>query len=93
MDRNLSKLWEIVKDKGDCHAVFHRVAKSWMQNLVSEQQQEVYCILIGNIIKKNILIFSSVSQLCLTLYSPKDCSMPGLPVHCQLLELTQTHVH
>ena len=24
---------------------------------------------------------------------PKDCSRPGLPVHHQLLELTQTHVH
>ena len=29
-------------------------------NLVSEQQQQIYCVLIGNIIKKNILIFSSV---------------------------------
>ena len=83
----------MVKVREAWYAAVDGVAKSWMQNLVSEQQQEVYCILIGNIIKKNILIFSSVSQLCLTLYSPKDCSMPGLPVHCQLLELTQTHVH
>ena len=30
--------------------------------------------------------FSSVAQLCLTLYDPTDCSMPGLPVHHQLLE-------
>jgi len=37
--------------------------------------------------------FSSVSQLCLILYSPMDCSTPGLPVHHQLLELAQTHVH
>ena len=29
-------------------------------NLVSEQQQQIYCVLIGNIINKNILIFSSV---------------------------------
>ena len=36
---------------------------------------------------------SSVTQSCPTLCSPKDCSMPGLPVHHQLLELTQTHVH
>ena len=28
-----------------------------------------------------------------TLCDPIDCSMPGLPVHYQLLELTQTHVH
>ena len=37
--------------------------------------------------------FSSVSQSCLTLCDPMDCSMPGLPVYHQLLELTQTHVH
>ena len=31
-------------------------------------------------------------QLCLTLCDPMDCSTPGLPVHHQLLEFTQTHV-
>ena len=36
--------------------------------------------------------FSSVAQSCPTL-QPMDCSTPGLPVHHQLLELTQTHVH
>ena len=37
--------------------------------------------------------FSSVAQSYLTLCNPMDCSTPGFPVHCQLLELTQTHVH
>ena len=37
--------------------------------------------------------FSSVPQSCLTLYNPMNWSIPGLPVHCQLLEFTQTHVH
>ena len=37
--------------------------------------------------------FSSVAQLCLTLYDPMNLSMPGLPVHHQLPESTQTHVH
>ena len=37
--------------------------------------------------------FSSVTQSCLTLYNPMDCSTPGLPVHHQLPEFTQTHVH
>ena len=36
---------------------------------------------------------SSVTQSCSTLCDPMDCSTPGLPVHHQLLELTQTHVH
>ena len=37
--------------------------------------------------------FSSVVQLCPTLCDPMDCNTPGLPVHHQLLEFTQTHVH
>ena len=36
---------------------------------------------------------SSVAQSCLTLCDPMDCSTPVLPVHHQLPELTQTHVH
>ena len=38
-------------------------------------------------------VFSSVVQSCLTLCDPMNRSMPGLPVHHQLLEFTQTHVH
>ena len=37
--------------------------------------------------------FSSVSQSHLTLCDPMDCSTPGLPVHQQLPELTQTYIH
>ena len=37
--------------------------------------------------------FSSVAQSCPTLCNPMNRSMPGLPVHHQLPELTQTHVH
>ena len=37
--------------------------------------------------------FSSVTQSCLTLCEPMNRSTPGLPVHHQLLEFTQTHVH
>ena len=36
---------------------------------------------------------SSVAQLCLTHCDPMDCSTQGFPVHRQLLQLTQTHVH
>ena len=36
--------------------------------------------------------FNSVTQSCLTLFDPMDCSMPGFPVHHQLLEIAQTHV-
>ena len=37
--------------------------------------------------------FSSVTQSCLTLCNPMNRSTPGLPVHHQLPEFTQTHVH
>ena len=37
--------------------------------------------------------FSSVAQSCLTLCDPMNHSTPGLPVHHQLLEFTQTHAH
>ena len=37
--------------------------------------------------------FSSVAQSCLTLWDPMNRSTPGLPVHHQLPEFTQTHVH
>ena len=41
----------------------------------------------------DLVQFSSVTQSCLTPCDPMNCSMPGLPVHRQLLEFTQTHVH
>ena len=37
--------------------------------------------------------FSLVTQSCPTVCDPMDCSMPGFPVHHQLLELIQTHIH
>ena len=38
-------------------------------------------------------IFGSVSQLCLALCNPTDCSTPGFPVHHQFPKLAQMHVH
>ena len=37
--------------------------------------------------------FSSIAQSCLTLCDPMNRSTPGLPVHHQLPEFTQTHIH
>ena len=61
------------------------------------KQQGLYQILL---LKYNICPmhsevshFSSVAQSCLTLCNPMNCSTPGLPVHHQLPESTQTHVH
>ena len=41
----------------------------------------------------SLVQFSSVAQSCPALCDPMDCSTPGFPVHHQLPELTQTHVH
>ena len=45
------------------------------------------------ILHKFYIQFSSVAQSCPTLGNPMDCSTPGLPLHHQLPNLTQTHVH
>ena len=47
----------------------------------------------GRLLSISSVQFSSVAQSCPTLFNPMDCSMPGLPVHHQFPELTQTHVH
>ena len=49
--------------------------------------------LVGRMISRIQVQFSSVAQSCLTLCDPMNCGTPGLTVHYQLLEFTQTHVH
>ena len=46
-----------------------------------------------NIFLSSLSVSSLQSQLCLTLCDPMDCSIPGFPVHHQVLKFTQTHVH
>ena len=48
---------------------------------------------INDVVPYIPVLFSSVAQLCLSLCNPMDCSTPGLPVHHQLPEFTETHVH
>ena len=47
----------------------------------------------NNVIYNVSVQFSPVAQSCPTLCDPMNRSTPGLPVHHQLLEFTQTHVH
>ena len=64
--------------------------------LAISEMKEVSSLLIWWILKGNqfsSVQFSSVTQSCPTVCDPKNCSTPGLPVHHQLLESTQTHVH
>ena len=61
------------------------------------EQRNIFIILLNNIlyyILWNILCTSSVQSLSpVRLCDPMDCSMPGLPVHHQLPEPSQTHAH
>ena len=56
-----------------------------IQSEVSQKEKHQYSISLGQ--------FSSVAQSCATLCDPMNRSTPGLPVHHQHLEFTQTHVH
>ena len=51
------------------------------------------CLIYIHIHTHTYIYISSVSQLCLILCNPIDCSTPGFPVHHQLPELAHTHVH
>ena len=68
------------------------------QQHILSMQYEVYDFIKWNSsCHRSVILFSfrfsSVAQSCPTLCDPMDCSTPGPPVHHQLLEFTQTHVH
>ena len=58
-----------------------------------ETSADVFCSFFYCILSYWFVQFSSVAQSCPTLCDPMNHSTPGLPVHQQLLEFTQTHVH
>ena len=58
------------------------------RHLISKKIQNYLLLIIASSVQ-----FSSVTQSYSTLCDPMDCSMPGFPVHHQLPELVQTHVH
>ena len=99
-DQNLPQEKEMQKGK---MVVWGGLTNSWEKR--SERQRrkgKIYpseCRVPGNrkpssvINAKKSVQFSSVAQLCPTRCNPMDCSTPGFPVHHQLPELAQTHVH
>ena len=70
---------------------FESVLMKWVklepiiQSEASQKEKHQYSIRSDQI--------RSVTQSCLTICGPMNCSTPGLPVHHQLPEFTQTHFH
>ena len=62
-------------------------------NLTISLKNVYICIYKNRKHRMDSVQFSSVTQLCPTLCDPMSHSTPGLPVHHQLPEFTQTHVH
>ena len=60
--------------------------------LMPKSEEELKSLLMKVKVESSVQ-FSSVTQLCTTLCEPMNHSTPGLPVHHQLPEFTQTHVH
>ena len=80
MDMSLSELRELVMDS------------HWLELQSFHSPLTASCSLTQAVVVGRPQ-FSSVTQSCLTLCEPMNHSTPGLPVHHQLPEFTQTHVH
>ena len=83
-------LWSVFMD-GLCvvpAGLVHTSAVLCLLSVPYSQQRNT-----GNTFTQAMQSFSSVTQSCPTLCDPMNCSRPGLPVHHQVPELAQTHVH
>ena len=90
----------------DCHSLLQGIFPTqgfnpgllhWRQTLYCLCHQGSPCCKLSctqiSLCPDSSVQFSSVAQSCLTLCDPMNRSTPGLPVHHQLPEFTQTHVH
>ena len=83
----MGKMRDLFKKIRDTQGIFHAKMGTIKDKNSKDPKEAEY-------IKKRWQVYiSSVSQSCLTPCNPMNRSMPGLPVHHQLPEFTQTHVH
>ena len=90
-----SKMESILKNINEpCHILFcPKSLKFYPFNTHLSGPATFQVLSIHTGLQRWIVQYSSVAQSCLTLCNPMDCSMPGFPVHHQLPESAQTHVH
>ena len=86
---------DLYDDPCVCHSTYIYIIKTILQFLCLQQKKKTFstCSSHFTVISITSVQFGSVTQLCLTLWDPMNRSRPGLPVHHQLPEFTQTHVH
>ena len=77
-----------VNQKGQISLLFRILYSSGGGHTINNKHNKLYSVLEGDVSS-----VSSVTQSCPTPCNPMNHSMPGLPVHHQLLEPTQTHAH
>ena len=73
-------------------AALFTIARTWKQPICPLTDKWIKNLWYKYIMEYSVQ-FSSVTRSCPTLCDPMNRSMPGLPVHHQLLDFTQTHVH
>ena len=83
--RQIDKKFRVPKEE---KGVWASRSGDWQSGILKEEKRtNVFFLCVPSV------HFSSVAQSCSTLCDPMNSSMPRLPVHHQLLEFTQTHVH
>ena len=80
-------------DKWDRRKLIFQILCPWNKHCVRQCMWNVYELSHINFQNNPVSSVSSVAQSCPTLCDPVDCSTPGFPVHHQLPEPTQSHIH
>ena len=81
----------VATEKGQSSSQFPR--RVILKNVLTIRQLHSSAVLLRSCLKSCLLGLSVKSLSHVQLCDPMDCSTPGFPVHDQLLEPTQTHVH